>query len=219
MANGEHPSAPSTPERVIALAQSFGERRGPIADLAAGNPPACFARLRIELAELRTEAVTTVSALSMDDGPDDPLIARGKQEVGEILSSVIGLDAWVQAQHCALDACECRADRLLRQLLDERGIPSQNGVSAKAQRVTCLIAGEAAPGSLVGYVMVEHCQSIDHQVRIHGGWRARTRSEDGELILVYQSPGYPNTDLQTYRADTLACVEAVDIALADLQNS
>jgi hypothetical protein len=154
---------------VISLARSFGERGGPIADLAAGNQPACFARLRIKLADLRNEAITAVSSLSMEDGPEDPLIARGKQELDEIHSSVIRLDTWVQAQHCTLHACECRADRLLRQLLDERGIPAQNGVSASAGRVTCVIAGEAAPGSLFGYVMVDHRQSIDHQVRMHGG--------------------------------------------------
>ncbi len=218
MPNGEHQPAASASGRAIELARGFGERSGPIADLAAGTLPACFGRLRIRLTALREEAVTTTAMLSMGDDPDDPLFTLGMREVDEIRSMVTELDAWVQAQQCTLDACECRADRLLRQLLTERGIPAQNGVSAKAKRVTCVIAGDAAPGSLTGYVMVEHRQNIDHQVRAHGGWRARTRSQDGELTLVYQSPGYPTADLQTYRADTRACVEAVDAALTDLRN-
>ncbi|MEV6403884.1 hypothetical protein AB0M58_13190 [Streptomyces bobili] len=218
MPNGENQPTMSPPDRAVELARSLGERKGPIADLAAGTMPACFGRLRIKLAALRKEAIATTAELSMGDDPDDPLFTLGQQELDGILSAVTGLDAWVQTQQCVPNACECRADRLLRQLLTERGIPVQNGVSAKAKRVTCLIAGDAAPGSLVGYVMVEHRQSIDHQVQLHGGWRARTRSQDGQLTLVYQSPGYPTADLQTYRADTLACAEAVDAALTALHN-
>ncbi|GGU40696.1 hypothetical protein [Streptomyces violascens] len=189
--------------------------RGPIATFAAGQgAPGCFARLRLALSGLRRESLATSAALNMSDGPDDPYMERGKQEMAEITSAISDLLAWTEQQRCRVEECDCRADRLLRQLLDEAQIPEQTGRSVSLGRNSCVIAGhfEPEPDERTAYVLIEHRNHIEHAVRIHRGWRARLVTATG-ITTVYESPGYPMTPVPIYRDDTHACVRAVAEAL------
>ncbi|MFJ6753263.1 hypothetical protein ACIQNI_34590 [Streptomyces sp. NPDC091266] len=188
---------------------------GPIAAFAADSgAPGCFARLRLALSGMRRESLATEAALNMTDGPDDPYMERGKQEMAEITSAISDLLAWTEQQLCEVEKCDCRADRLLRQLLEEAHIPEQTGHSASLGRNNCVIAGhfEPEPDERTAYVLIEHRNHIEHAVRVHHGWRARLVTAAGVTTL-YASPGYPQTPVAEYRDDTHACVRAVVGAL------
>ncbi|KOU43229.1 hypothetical protein [Streptomyces sp. WM6378] len=189
--------------------------RGPIAAFAAGcGIPGCFARLRLALSGMRRESLATSAALNMADGPDDPYMERGKQEMAEITSSISDLLSWTEQQLCQVEECDCRADRLLRQLLQDAQVPEQTGYSASLGRNNCVIAGhyEPEPDEHTAYVIIEHRNNIEHAVRIHHGWRARLVTAAGVTTL-YASPGYPQTPVSVFREDTRACVRAVVGAL------
>jgi hypothetical protein len=198
-----------TTEDAIAAARDFGTTTGPIAALAGGEAPACFARLGIELSGLLIESRATEAALHEPDGPDDALFERGKDEMAAIIRAVSDLNAWVDDQRCAVEMCECRADRLLRRLLRERRIPEQLGYSPQLQRMTAVIAGWSDEGA---YVLVDYRTNIQHAVSDHHGWRARLVTSAGVAPL-YESPDYPNTARDLYYDDTRACVDAVAEAL------
>ncbi|WP_331746836.1 hypothetical protein OG923_34285 (plasmid) [Streptomyces halstedii] len=187
---------------------------GPIAEFAAAGTPPCFARLRLALADMRQESLATAAELNMVDGPDDPFMERGKDEVAEISSAIGALLAWVEEQLCQVEFCECRADRLLRRLLEEAQVPGQTGFSPQLGRNSCIIAGrfDREPGERTAYVLIEHRNHIEHPVRAHRGWRARLVTAAGVAPL-YESPGYPMTPVSAYREDTLACVGVVTNAL------
>ncbi|MET9779140.1 hypothetical protein ABZ023_33665 [Streptomyces sp. NPDC006367] len=187
---------------------------GPIAEFAAGDTPLCFARLRLALAGLRKESLATAAELDMTDGPDDPLMERGKEEVAKIASAVATLLTWAEEQLCQVEFCECRADRLLRRLLEEAQVPEQTGYSPQLGRNSCIIAGsfDHKPDERTAYVLIEHQNHIEHAVQAHRGWRARLVTAAGVAPL-YESPGYPKTPVSVYREDTLACVRVVTDAL------
>ncbi|MFG2210975.1 hypothetical protein [Streptomyces sp. NPDC048638] len=188
---------------------------GPIAAFAAGRgAPGCFARLRLALSEMRRESLATSAALHMTDGPDDPYMELGKQEMAEITSAISDLLSWTEQQLCRVTECDCRADRLLRQLLDDAHIPEQSGHSPSLGRTNCVIAGhfEPDPDEDTAYVLIDHRNNIDHAVRVHHGWRARLVTASGVTTL-YASPGYPHTPVSVFREDTRACVRAVAGAL------
>lgn len=214
-----------TQDQAVALARNFRET-GPVGELAVQGPPSCFARLRLRLGELLAESQGTEAALGMVDGPDDVLMDRGKEEMATITRELAGLHAWASEQPCAPEACECRADRLLRRRLTEARLPEQTGYLPTSRRPVCVLAGYPEPrddGSVV-YAVIDHRNSIAHAVRVHRGWRARlvTRNDEqaaADTQLVYESPGYPDTAVSDYRADTQACADAVRAALrsADIQ--
>jgi hypothetical protein len=203
----------TTQEEARDAASSLSEA-GPIAEFAAGSIPGCFARLRLALAGMRRESLATEAMLNMPDGPDDALMERGKQEMAEITSAIGGLLAWTEDQLCRVEVCECRADRLLRRLLEEAHLPGQTGYSASLGRNNCVIAGhfEADPDERTAYVLIEHRNHIEHAVSAHRGWRARLVTATG-ATTVYESPGYPLTPVSLYYEDTPACVRAVADAL------
>lgn len=118
----------TTPEQARHAARDMSAA-GPIAEFADGGTPPCFARLRLALAGMRRESLATAAELDMADGPDDPLMERGKEEVAEISSAIGALLAWVEEQLCQVEFCECRADRLLRYFLEEAQVPGQTGYS------------------------------------------------------------------------------------------
>ncbi|MFJ4702988.1 hypothetical protein ACIP5N_33040 [Streptomyces sp. NPDC088768] len=187
---------------------------GPIAEFAAGGPPPCFARLRLALADMRQESLAAMAELNMVDGPDDPFMERGKDEVAAISSAIGALLTWAEEQLCQVESCECRADRLLRRLLEEADVPGQTGYSPQLGRNSSVIAGvfDREPGERSAYVLIEHRNHIEHPVRAHRGWRARLVTAAGVASL-YESPGYPMTPVSAYRDDTLACVRVVADAL------
>lgn len=119
----------TTPDRAVEAARFFGEHTGPLASLAAGTVPRCFGRLRIRLTDLRTDALATSAMLGLSDDPDDPLEELGRQELAEITSHAADLNAWVQSRQCQADVCECRADRLLRALLEDELIDVQSATA------------------------------------------------------------------------------------------
>ncbi|MCX4826758.1 hypothetical protein OG883_44760 [Streptomyces sp. NBC_01142] len=203
----------TTQEQARDAARPLSEA-GPIAEFAGGDTPGCFARLRLALAGMRRESLATSAMLDMTDGPDDPLMERGKEEVAEITSAIGALLAWVEEQFCEVEVCECRADRLLRHLLEEAHVPGQTGYSPQLGRNSCIIAGSFVrePDERMAYVLIEHRNHIEHAVRAHRGWRARLVTADGVTPL-YESPGYPETPVSVYREDTLGCVRAVADAL------
>lgn len=203
----------TTPEQARHAARDMSAA-GPIAEFAGGGTPPCFARLRLALAGMRRESLATAAELDMADGPDDPLMERGKEEVAEISSAIGALLAWVEEQLCQVEFCECRADRLLRRLLEEAQVPGQTGYSPQLGRNSCIIAGrfDRAPDERTAYVLIEHQNHIDHAVQAHRGWRARMVTAAGVASL-YESPGYPMTPVSVYREDTLACVRVVTNAL------
>ncbi|WP_329020785.1 hypothetical protein [Streptomyces sp. NBC_01601] len=208
-----------TQDQAVETARGFRET-GPVGELAAGQPPSCFARLRLRLGDLLAESRGTEAALGMVDGPDDVLMERGKEEMAEITRELAALHAWAGEQQCAPESCECRADRLLRRRLTEAGLPEQTGYSPASHRPVCVMAGYPDPrddGSMV-YVVIDHRNSIDHAVLVHRGWRARLVTRTGSQAaadgqLAYESSGYPHTAVVDYRADTRACVDAVRAAL------
>ncbi|MEO3976931.1 hypothetical protein [Streptomyces sp. CAU 1734] len=187
---------------------------GPIGELGAGPPLGCFAPLRLALGAIRQESLATEAILHMPDGPDDPFMETGKREVAEITSAIGSLLNWADIQLCRVEVCECRADRLLRRLLEESMVPSQTGFSRTLGRNNCLIAGrfDARSAERSAYVLIEHRNQIEHAVRGHRGWRARGVT-GGVSTTVYESPAYPHTPVSVYREDTLACVGAVAGAL------
>ncbi|MEW1760573.1 hypothetical protein AB0393_29175 [Streptomyces cyaneofuscatus] len=192
-------------------AASALSERGPIAAFATGaGAPGCFARLRLALSSMRQESLATEAMLNMTDGPDDPYMERGKEEMAEITSAVGRLLAWAEEQPCQIEECDCRADRLLRRLLEDADVPAQTGHSTSLGRNNCVIAGrfEAEPDERTAYVLIDHRNHIDHAVRMHRGWRARLVTAAGGTT-VYTSPGYPNTPVSEFREDTGACVRAV----------
>lgn len=208
-----------TQNQAVDAARDFQET-GPIAELAAGRLPSCFARLRIRLGELLAESQGTEACLGMVDGPDDVLMERGKEEMAQITRALRDLHAWAGGQPCAPEDCECRADRLLRRRLIEAGLPEQTGYSPTSRRPVCVMAGYAEPreDDSVVYAVIDHRNSIGHAVRFHRGWRARLiiRADEhapADVQLVYESPGYPETAVADYRADTHACADAVRAAL------
>ncbi|MFE0369512.1 hypothetical protein [Streptomyces tendae] len=204
----------TTQEQARAIASTLSEA-GPIAEFAAGDTPGCFARLRLALAGMRRESLATEAVLNMPDGPDDPLMERGKEEMAEITSAITTLLAWTEDQACQVESCDCRADRLLRRLLKEARVPEQTGYSAELGRNSCVIAGhfEPDPGERTAYVLIEHRNHIDHPVRAHRGWRARLVTADGVTPL-YEAPGYPTAPVSSYDEDTRACIRTVAAALA-----
>jgi hypothetical protein len=187
---------------------------GPIAEFAAGPVPGCFARLRLSLDGMRRESLATEAILNMPDGPDDALMEAGKQEMAEITSAIGSLLAWAEDQRCQAEVCECRADRLLRDLLAEADVPEQIGHSPTLGRDNCVIAGyfEPEPDERTAYVLIEHRNHIRHPVRMHRGWRARLITADGATPL-YESTGYPETPVSAYYEDTRACIRVVAGAL------
>lgn len=198
-----------TTAHAIAAATDFGETAGPLASLARGDVPACFGRLGLRLATLLLEARATEAELNTPDGPDDALWERGKSEMAEIVRAVSDLSAWVENQRCAVDTCECRADRLLRRMLRDRHIAEQPGYSPQLQRVATLVIGHT---DSLPYAFVHYRNHITHPVSQHGGWQARLVTSAGVTPL-YESPGYPHTPLGLYYEDTRACLDAVTTAL------
>ncbi|MFE0062934.1 hypothetical protein [Streptomyces sp. NPDC059003] len=197
----------------------LGERTGPLATLAAGTVPQCFGPLRIRLDELRTNALAASTMLGHSDEPDDPLKELGRQEMTAIFSGVAKLKAWVATRQCRAAVCECRADRLLRSLLEDQLIGVQSGYRpadrSRQRRPVALMAGystAAADGTRPPYVLVDFRNNIAHAVRDHCGWRARLIT-DGVATPVYTSPGYPETPVSHYYDDTQACAAAVAAAL------
>ncbi|MFI5748935.1 hypothetical protein ACIBBE_24075 [Streptomyces sp. NPDC051644] len=165
----------TTPDRAVEAARFFGEHTGPLATLATGAVPRCFGRLRIRLTDLRTDALATSVMLGLSDNPDDPLEELGRQELAEITSHAADLSAWVQTQRCQADVCECRADRLLRALLEDELIDVQSGYRpADQSRPVSLMAGYSAPpskGERPPYVLIDYRNNSAHAVRLHRGWR------------------------------------------------
>ncbi|MFI1226015.1 MULTISPECIES: hypothetical protein [unclassified Streptomyces] len=203
----------------VAAARAFSEHTGPLATLADGTVPECFARLRLRLADLRSDAMATLAMLGQSDEPDDPMDVLSTQEVSAITAQVAGLRAWVETQECRTSVCECRADRLLRALLEDQTVDVRSGYRPadrrRQRRPVALMAGfrsVPASGSRPPYVLVDFRGNIAHAVRLHRGWRARL-IVDGEITPVYVSPGYPDAPVGRYREDTQACAVAVAAAL------
>lgn len=209
----------TNPDAAMEAARAFGERTGPLATLAGGTVPQCFGRLRIRLADLRTDAIATVATLGLSDEPDDPLERLGKRELSDITSRVAELKSWVKTQQCQASVCECRADRLLRALLEDQDVDVQSGYRPadrnRQRRPVALIAGyrsSTAKGERPPYVLIDHRNNIAHAVRLHRGWRARL-VKTGTVTQVYASPEYPETPVGLYHQDTRACAAAVAAAL------
>ncbi|MGW0673565.1 hypothetical protein [Streptomyces sp. NPDC002746] len=208
----------TTADAAIQAARFFDEPAGPLATLAGGTVPDCFARLRIRLADLRADALTTSSALGLSDDPDDPLETLGRREVSDISSRVAALQSWVEPLHCRIPVCECRADRLLRALLEDQGVAVQSGyrpTDRRRQRPVALMAGYQPPsvnGARRPYVLIDHRGSISHAIRVHRGWRARLLVA-GTVTEVYTSPAYPMTPVEDHPQDTQACAYAAAAAL------
>ncbi|MFF3730912.1 hypothetical protein ACFYXM_11465 [Streptomyces sp. NPDC002476] len=208
----------NTADAAVEAARFFDEPTGPLATLAGGTVPDCFARLRIRLADLRVDALATSAALGLSDDPDDPLEVLGRREVSDITSRVAALQSWVEPLHCRMSVCECRADRLLRALLEDQGVPVQSGyrpTDRRRQRPVALMAGYQSPsvnGARLPYVLIDHRGSISHAVRVHRGWRARLLVA-GTVTEVYTSPAYPMTPVEDHPQDTQACANAVAAAL------
>ncbi|MFK0047996.1 hypothetical protein ACIQU4_28685 [Streptomyces sp. NPDC090741] len=208
----ETPLTITSADTAAAAARRLDHRVGPLAELAVGDLPACFARLRIQLGRLTGDAHSTYALLDMPDGPDDALWERGKNEMIALAHGLGELHAWVSAQDCLLERCDCRADRLLRQLLREARVPECIGHSPKLGRATSVIAGHFEPDLGGRYVLVDYRNNIEHAVRFHGGWRARLVTDAGVYPL-YTSHEYPHTPLGGFDRDTRACVDAVAAAL------
>ncbi|MFJ9378907.1 hypothetical protein [Streptomyces sp. NPDC101455] len=206
----------TTPAAAIDAALTFGEHTGPLTTLATGTIPQCFGRLRIRLADLRTDALATVAELSLSDDPDDLLDQIARQEISDITNRVTDLKTWVLAQQCRTAVCECRADRLLRILLEDQLVPVQSGYRpTDRRRPVALMAGYSAPaadGTHLPYALIDHRNNSAHAVRDHRGWRARLVIA-GDRTPVYTSPGYPETPVDRYHDDTRACAAAVAAAL------
>jgi hypothetical protein len=206
----------TTPDAAVEAARAFGEHTGPLATLAAGTVPQCVGRLRIRLADLRTDALATMAELNLSDEADDPLEELGTREVAEITTRVADLNAWVRAQQCQSAVCECRADRLLRSLLEDQLIPVRSGYRRNnRRRPVALMAGYSPPaagGTQPPYVLIDYRNNSAHAVRDHRGWRARLIT-GGTPTPVYTSPGYPETPVDRYHDDTRACASAVVAAL------
>ncbi|MFE3629415.1 hypothetical protein [Streptomyces goshikiensis] len=204
----------TTADAAVEAARFFDEPTGPLATLAGGTVPDCFARLRIRLADLRADALATFSALGLSDDPDDPLEALGRREVSDISSRVAALQSWVELLHCRMSV----ADRLLRALLEDQRVPVQSGYrpsDRRRQRPVALKAGYQSPsvnGARLPYVLIDHRGSISHAVRVHRGWRAQLLVA-GTVTEVYTSPAYPMTPVQDHPQDTQACAYAVAAAL------
>ncbi|MEV8335074.1 hypothetical protein [Streptomyces niveus] len=202
----------TTADAAIEAARAFGERTGPLATLATGTVPECFGRLRSRLADLRAVALSTMAELDRSDEPDDPLDELGKREVADISNQVTNLRIWVMAQQCQVAVCGCRADRLLRELLEDHFIPVQLRYRADdRRRPVAVMAGYSAPaadGTQPPYVLIDYRNNSAHAVRDHGGWRARLVAA-GTPKLVYTSPGYPETPVSRFHDDTRACAAAV----------
>lgn len=209
-----NPLIPVAPFDAAAAARALDHRVGPLSQLAGGELPRCFARLRLQLIQLEGEAQGTAAMLAMPDGPDDALWERGRDEMSDIISSLRDLTAWVNAQTCVLAVCECRADRLLRHELRKAGVLAETGRDVKSRRAVCVLAGYLDGGAHAGghHVQVHYRTNIEHAVRVHGGWEARLVTDTG-AESIYRSPGYPRTPLDVFPEDTLACVEAVTAAL------
>lgn len=206
-----------TADAAVEAARFFDEPTGPLATLAGGTLPDCFARLRIRLADLRADALAT-SALGLSDDPDDPLEILGRREVSDISGRVAALQSWVEPLRCRISVCECRADRLLRALLADQGVLVQSGyrpTDRRRQRPVALMAGYQSPsvnGARLPYVLIDHRGSISHAVRVHRGWRARLLVA-GTVTEVYTSPVYPMTPVEDHPQDTRACAYVVAAAL------
>ncbi|WP_327359566.1 hypothetical protein [Streptomyces sp. NBC_01304] len=201
--------------QAAAVAAGFAAS-SPLGGLAQGRLPDCFAHVRQQVYEALHDCRATEGYLAMEDGPADPFMESGQLEMAEMSQSLGRLRTWVEAQRCTVTVCACRADRMLRQLLKEAGIPAELGFSRKLQRYNCVIAGDyvADPGegSVAPYVLIEHRNHIDHAVRYHRGWRVR-RSTPGGVEVLYESPGYPQSPVGAYEDDTRSCVRAVGSAL------
>ncbi|WP_331753431.1 hypothetical protein OG440_40180 (plasmid) [Streptomyces sp. NBC_00637] len=181
--------------------------------LGNGKVPACFVHIRLQLHALLHECRAAEALWDMADDDDDPLTLIGQREMAPLKEALLALRTWAEAQQCVLEACDCRADRLLRRLLDTEGIPIQTGFAGKPRRAVGVIAGDLEPaGGPKTYVLVDYRTNIEHAVRVHGGWRARLVTGTG-VTLVYEAPGYPAARLSDYEEDTRACVRAVVTAL------
>lgn len=198
-----------TTNHAVDAAAYFGEHDGPLASLARGDVPSCFAGLDRRLNSFLREARATEAELSIADGPDDALWERGRNEMAEIVRAASDLHAWVGTQRCAVDTCECRADRLLRLLLQDQHVAHHAGYSPQLQRVATLVIGHS---DSLPFSFVHSRNHITHPVRQHGGWQARLVTSAGATPL-YESPGYPGTPLRLFYEDTRACFEAVITAL------
>jgi hypothetical protein len=181
--------------------------------LGNGKVPACFVHIRLQLHALLHECRAAEALWDMADDDDDPLTLIGQREMAPLKEALLALRTWAEAQQCVLEACDCRADRLLRRLLDTEGVPLQTGFAGKPRRAVGVIAGDLEPaGGPKTYVLVDYRTNIEHAVRVHGGWRARLVT-GASVTLVYESPGYPAAPLSDYEEDTRACVRAVVTAL------
>ncbi|MFI5748948.1 hypothetical protein ACIBBE_24140 [Streptomyces sp. NPDC051644] len=207
----------TTPDSAVEAARTFGEHTGPLATLATGTVLQCFGQLRIRLADLRTDALAAMAVLNLSDGTDDPLGESGRREMADITNCVADLKAWVQVQQCQAAVCECRADRLLRVLLEAQFVPVQSGYRpTDRRRPVALMAGYSAPagdGTQLPYVLIDYRNNSAHAVRDHRGWRARLIT-DGTSAPVYTSPDYPETPVGRYHDDTRTCAAAVVAVLS-----
>ena len=209
-------TAPAIPFDATTAAAELHETKGPVADLARGVVPACFGRLRRQLADEVREAQTTAAVMSMHDDPGgEPFWDAGEAEIAEILRKVSELHRWAGSQECSPAVCECRADRVLRRLLTEARVPATLGYrrGQSDRRPVGLLVGNPYPEDGPVYpVRVSHRGSIDHMVRLHRGWRAQLQTDAG-WESVYESPLYPLTPVEDYARDTEACARAIVDAL------
>jgi hypothetical protein len=201
-----------TKEQAVEAARTLGA--GDALDgLGTGKVPACFVHIRLQLHALLHECRATEALWDMADDDDDPLTLIGQREMAPLKEALLALRTWAEEQQCVLEACDCRADRLLRRLFDNEGVPVQTGFAGKPRRAVGVMAGDLEPADgTKTYVLVDYRTNIEHAVRVHGGWRARLVTDTG-VTVVYESPGYPAARLSDYEEDTRACVRAVVSAL------
>jgi hypothetical protein len=199
-------------EQAVEAARTLGAGDA-LGELGAGKVPACFVHIRLQLHALLHECRATEALWDMADDDDDPLTLIGQREMAPLKEALLALRTWAEAQQCVLEACDCRADRLLRRLLVNEGVPIQTGFAGKPRRAVGVIAGDLEPADgTKTYVLVDYRTNIEHAVRVHGGWRARLVTGTG-VTPVYEAPGYPAAPLSEYEEDTRACVRAVATAL------
>ncbi|MGW1290871.1 hypothetical protein ACWD4N_46830, partial [Streptomyces sp. NPDC002586] len=107
----------STQEQAAEAARSISAS-GALGGLGTGQIPSCFVHLRLQLHALLSECRATEALWDMIDVDDDPLTLIGRREMGPLKDALLALKAWTEAQQCVLGSCDCRADRLLRRLLE-----------------------------------------------------------------------------------------------------